>query len=82
MGVSVNQVGSILSPFFVPNGVDSYKTATGSDLQKYAKYFAEMLSRGVALAPAQFEAMFVSAAHAQADLDATAQAVDASFAAL
>ena len=82
VGVSVNQVGSILSPFFVPNGVDSYKTATGSDLQKYAKYFAEMLSRGVALAPAQFEAMFVSAAHAQADLDATAQAVDASFAAL
>ena len=80
--VAVNQVASILSPFFVPTEVNSFTDAKGSDLKAYARYFAGMLERGIALAPAQFEAMFVSDAHTQAELDATAQAVDAVFAAL
>ena len=80
--VAVNQVESILSPFFVPTAVNTFTDAKGSDLKAYARYFAGMLERGVALAPAQFEAMFVSASHTQAELEATAQAVDAVFAAL
>ena len=80
--VAVNQVESVLSPFFVPTEVTSFTDAKGSDLKAYARYFAGMLERGIALAPAQFEAMFVSAAHTQADLEATAQAVDQVFAAL
>ena len=80
--VAVNQVESILSPFFVPTEVNSFTDAKGSDLKAYARYFAGMLERGIALAPAQFEAMFVSDAHTQAELEATAQAVDAVFAAL
>ncbi len=78
--VAVNQVESVLSPFFVPTDVNSFTDAKGSDLKSYARYFAGMLERGVALAPAQFEAMFVSAAHTQAELEATAQAVDQVFA--
>ena len=80
--VAVNQVESVLSPFFVPTAVTSFTDAKGSDLKAYARYFAGMLERGIALAPAQFEAMFVSAAHTQADLEATAQAADQVFASL
>lgn len=41
---------------------------------KYARYFAGMLERGVYLAPAQFEAMFLSEAHSQADIEHTISA--------
>ena len=80
--VAVNQVGSVLSPFFVPTEVTSFVDAKGSDLQRYARYFAGMLERGVALAPAQFEAMFLSAAHTQTELEETAQAARQALAAL
>ena len=80
--VAVNQIGSLLSPFFTPTEVTAFVDAKGSDVGRYAKYFQAMLRHGVALAPAQFEAMFVSAAHTQAELEATARAADAVFAAL
>lgn len=80
--VAVNQVGSLLSPFFVPTDVTAFLDAKGSDLGRYARYFQGMLERGVALAPAQFEAMFLSDAHTQADLETTARAVDEVFAQL
>ena len=77
--VAVNQIGSLLSPFFTPTEVTAFVDAKGSDVGRYAKYFQGMLHRGVALAPAQFEAMFVSAAHTQAELDATLAAAKAVF---
>lgn len=73
VAVSINQIESLLSPFFVPTAVTSFVDAKGSDGNRYARYFAAMLEQGVALAPAQFEAMFISAAHTKADLDETAQ---------
>ena len=82
VSVAVNQVESVLSPFFVPTEVTRFTDAKGSDLQRYARYFAGMLHHGVALAPAQFEAMFLSAAHTQAELEATAQAAEETFAGL
>ncbi len=81
-GVRINQVGSLVSPFFTPERVDSFVDAKGSDLGKYARYFAGMLRRGISLAPAQFEAMFLSEAHSQADLDVTLQAVNGTLAEL
>ena len=81
-GVHINQVGSILSPFFTPTEVTTFTDAKGSDLGKYAKYFAGMLDRGIYLAPAQFEAMFVSDAHTQQELETTVAAVEATFRAL
>ncbi len=80
--VAINRVGSLLSPFFAPTEVTAFVDAKGSDAQRYAKYFAEMLRRGIALAPAQFEAMFVSAAHTDKLIDETASAFDAALAAL
>ena len=82
MPVTVNQVESLLSPFFTAQAVEDLPGAQTSDLSRYAAYFAGMLQRGVALAPAQFEAMFVSAAHTREQLEATAQAADEVFASL
>ena len=80
--VTVNQVESLLSPFFTAQAVEDLPGVQTSDLSRYAAYFAGMLQRGVALAPAQFEAMFVSAAHTREQLEATAQAADEVFASL
>ena len=77
--VAVNQIGSLLAPFFTPTEVTTFVDAKGSDVGQYAKYFQGMLRHGVALAPAQFEAMFVSEAHTQAELDATLAAAKAVF---
>ena len=78
-GVRINQVGSLVAPFFTPDRVESFTDATKSDLNKYAVYFEKMLARGVYLAPAQFEAMFVSAAHSEEDLEHTIHAVGEVF---
>ncbi len=73
--MAVNQIGSLVCPFFTPTAVTSFTDAKGSDVGRYAQYFAGMLQNGIALAPAQFEAMFVSTAHSQADFDKTVAAV-------
>ena len=52
-----------------PTEVTTFVDAKGSDVGRYARYFQGMLRHGVALAPAQFEAMFVSGAHTMEDLD-------------
>ena len=80
--VRINQVGSLLAPFFTPDSVESFSGAAKSDLKKYAAYFASMLNRGIYLAPAQFEAMFVSYAHKKSDLDAAITAAREVFATL
>ena len=82
VGVAVNQIGSLVSPFFTPTEVSAFVDAKGSDVGRYARYFKGMLERGVYLAPAQFEAMFVSTAHTRSDLEATLKAVEETFAEL
>ena len=77
--VAVNQVGSLLAPFFTPTAVTRFVDAKGSDVGRYARYFQAMLEGGVALAPAQFEAMFISQAHGRAELDATLAAAEEAF---
>lgn len=73
--VWVNQIGSLMSIFFTDKPVVDYESATGSDTEQYADYFNYMLGQGIYLAPSQFEAMFVSSAHREADLEKTCQAV-------
>ena len=82
VGVAVNQIGSLVSPFFTPTEVTTFVDAKGSDVGRYARYFKGMLERGVYLAPAQLEAMFVSTAHTRSDLEATLKAVEETFAEL
>jgi glutamate-1-semialdehyde 2,1-aminomutase len=60
--------------FFTENDVTDFNSAIKSDTELYGKYFHGMLDRGVYLAPAQFEALFVSTVHSREDLDKTIKA--------
>ena len=71
---AMNRVGSMMCMFFTENKVDDFKSALKSDTALYGKYFHEMLRRGIYLAPAQFEALFVSTVHSKEDLDMTIKA--------
>ena len=71
--VSWNRVGSMGTLFFTPGPVESYADAKKSDTAAYARFFHAALDRGVFLAPAQFEAMFLSTAHSDADIRKTAK---------
>ncbi len=64
----VNACGSLGSLFFTAGPVENYEQARTADLQAYADYFQYMLGQGVYLAPAQFEAMFLSAVHGENEL--------------
>lgn len=77
--VVIGQLGSLLAPFFTPTTVAIFTSAKDSDVAKYARYFQGMLERGVALAPIQFEAMFISGAYTQVELDAALAAAEAMF---
>ncbi|MDX2188456.1 MAG: glutamate-1-semialdehyde 2,1-aminomutase [Bacteroidota bacterium] len=59
---TINQVGSMYSLFFTNQKVTNFETAKTSDLKLFAKYFNEMLDKGVYLAPSQYESLFVSTA--------------------
>jgi glutamate-1-semialdehyde 2,1-aminomutase len=69
------RAGSLLTLFFSPEPVTDYLAAKKCETQRFAGFFREMLNRGIFLAPSQFEAMFVSAAHTDADIDRTLAAV-------
>jgi glutamate-1-semialdehyde 2,1-aminomutase len=76
----VNQVGSLLTLFFSGNLVTNYADAKKSDTKAFARFFQEMLKRGILLPPSQFEALFVSAAHSDEDIQRTIAAARASLA--
>jgi glutamate-1-semialdehyde 2,1-aminomutase len=67
----VNSYGSLATVFFTEKPVQNYQDAKSSNTRRYARYFREMLDRGIFLAPSQFEAAFVSAAHTDEDIDRT-----------
>ena len=71
----VNQIGSLLSAFFTSGPVADYDSATNSDTKAYAEYFGQMLEQGIYVAPSQFEAMFVSAAHTNEEIEKTCKAI-------
>lgn len=74
-GVWVNQIGSLMSVFFTAQPVVDYDSAVTADTTRYAAYFNAMLDQGIYLAPSQFEAMFMSAAHTEDDLSRTRAAI-------
>jgi glutamate-1-semialdehyde 2,1-aminomutase len=67
----VNQVGSLITLFFTTGPIQNYADAKKSDSADFAAFFREMLSRGILLPPSQFEALFVSAAHTDEDIERT-----------
>jgi glutamate-1-semialdehyde 2,1-aminomutase len=77
---SVNGVGSMVSLFFTEGPVTDFASAARSDTAAFKDFFWHMLSRGVYLAPSQYEAGFISAAHTDEDLDKTFEAAREWFA--
>ncbi|VAX17909.1 Glutamate-1-semialdehyde 2,1-aminomutase [hydrothermal vent metagenome] len=68
---AMNRVGSMSCLFFTEEDVTDFNSAMKSNAELYGKYFHKMLSKGIYLAPSQFEAMFISTAHSTKDLDKT-----------
>ncbi|CDC80360.1 glutamate-1-semialdehyde 2 1-aminomutase [Clostridium sp. CAG:964] len=74
-GLNVNRTGSIMTVFFTDARVTDYDTAQTSDTRAYARYFKYLQSNGIYTAPSQFEAMFVSYAHSDEDIEKTCQII-------
>ena len=77
--VQAAHVGTMAGMFFTDRPVRSYEDARGSDTARFGRFFQEMLDRGVYLAPSQFEALFLSSAHSDEDVDRTVAAAAEAF---
>jgi glutamate-1-semialdehyde 2,1-aminomutase len=77
---AINQVGSMASIFFTGGPVTDFATAASSDTEAFKNFFWHMISRGVYLAPSQYEAGFISTAHSERDLEMTCEAAGEWFA--
>jgi len=74
LGTTVNRVGSMFTIFFTSEPVTNWESAKKSDTQRFGAFHRRMLERGIYLAPSQFEAAFVSAAHTEQDVKKTVEA--------
>jgi glutamate-1-semialdehyde 2,1-aminomutase len=74
--LTLNRIGSMLTPFFTPGPVRDYVTAKAADGARFAATFHALLDGGIYWPPSQFEAAFVSAAHTGADIEATVAAFE------
>jgi len=80
VAITINRVGSIMSGFFCDHPVRTFADVQATDIACFKRFFAEMLGRGVCLAPSAYEAMFVSLAHTDSDIARTLEAARVSFA--
>jgi glutamate-1-semialdehyde 2,1-aminomutase len=76
VAMTANRVGSMFTWFFQPGQVHDWDTAARSDTQAFGKFHRAMLESGVYLPPSQYEAIFMSAAHAEADILQTIAAAE------
>ena len=79
-GITVNRVGSMFTFFFTPGPVTDWESAKRADTGRFRQFFHCMLDRGIYLAPSQFEAGFVSAAHTEQEVARTAETARQFFA--
>lgn len=77
-----NRVGSMQTLFFSEGPVNNYDDAKACDTERFAKYYQNMRDRGIFLPPSQFEAMFLSLAHGDDEVQAIVEAARESMAAL
>jgi glutamate-1-semialdehyde 2,1-aminomutase len=77
--IQINQIASMMTVFFAESEVRDYDTALKSDTNKFARFFNLMLENGVYLPPSQFEAMFLSTAHSDDDIEKTIIAFEKSI---
>lgn len=74
-GLNINREGSLLTVFFTDRPVRTYADVRTCDTGEYARYYGWLLDHGIYAAPSQFEAMFVSLAHTDADLEQTCRVI-------
>ncbi len=74
--VTINRVGSMMTSFFNPGEVTGWSSASASDKKAFARFFHRMLGEGVYLPPSPFEAMFVSLAHGDDEIETTIAAAE------
>ncbi|PYR99707.1 MAG: glutamate-1-semialdehyde-2,1-aminomutase [Acidobacteria bacterium] len=72
--VRVNRVGSMLTFFFTDREVTDFQSARTSDTKRFSRFFHAMIDQGIYLPSSQFEAVFISAAHTESDIDQTVSA--------
>jgi glutamate-1-semialdehyde 2,1-aminomutase len=77
--ITINRVGSIMSCFFSDKPVRNFADVQSTNIKQFKRFFAQMLKQGIYLAPSAYEAMFVSLAHSQADIEKTIEAARNSF---
>jgi glutamate-1-semialdehyde 2,1-aminomutase len=70
----INSIGSMFTIFFTDSDVVDYDSALKSDTKIYARFFKSLLKGGIMFPPSQFEAVFVSLAHTESDIDMTLKA--------
>jgi glutamate-1-semialdehyde 2,1-aminomutase len=75
----VQRVGAMATLFFAPGPVRSFDDASACDTERYAAFFRHLLERGVYVAPSQFEAMFLSTAHGDEEIELTLDAARSFF---
>jgi glutamate-1-semialdehyde 2,1-aminomutase len=76
-GVAVQRVGGMLTVFFREGPVRNLTEAQASDTERYGAFFRHLLEQGIYVAPSQFEAMFVSTAHGEQEVERTVEAAHA-----
>jgi glutamate-1-semialdehyde 2,1-aminomutase len=79
LSVQINRAGSLMTSFFTSEPVTDFASAIKSNTDLYGRHYRQMLSRGIYLAPSQFEVAFISAAHTIDDLEKTTEMTEWSF---
>lgn len=82
INIQVSRVGSVLTAFFARKPVTDYESANRANTELYARFFHQMLSLGIYLPPSQFEAIFISMAHTDDDIQATVDAANKALSSL
>ncbi len=77
--LTINRVGSIMSCFFTERPVRNFADVQSTNIKQFKRFFAEMLSHGIYLAPSAYEAMFISLAHTKQDIQKTIEAAQKAF---
>jgi glutamate-1-semialdehyde 2,1-aminomutase len=79
VAVQLNRVGSMMTGFFAFEPVTDFESAMKADTDRYSQHYRQMLSKGIYIAPSQFEVAFISAAQRQEDLEKALQMTEWSF---
>lgn len=80
--LTINRIGGAFSTHFCDHPIRSYEDAQKADGDLFARFFRNMLDRGICLAPSKYEAWFLTTAHTEEDIDYTIEAADQALAAL